>query len=144
MQQPIVLVIFYSRAGSTEKLALAAAVGAVQGRALIRLRRLPDLNAAKVIEAFPDAREALVRMHREYVAPAEADILAADAIIFATPPDLKTSDDWKPHLDMLARLRSEGKMEGKVVVPLSVDSVQRATGQGRTLVAMLREIKKTT
>ena len=42
MSQPIVLVIFYSRCGSTEKLALAAAVGAVQSRAAIRLRRVAD------------------------------------------------------------------------------------------------------
>ena len=37
-----VLVIFSCRSGSTEKLALAAAVGAVQARANIRLRLLPD------------------------------------------------------------------------------------------------------
>jgi len=42
MQDVNVVVVFYSRTGSTERLALAAAVGAVQGRALIRLRRLPD------------------------------------------------------------------------------------------------------
>ena len=37
-----VLVIFYSRSGATETLALAAAVGAVQARGSIRLRRLSD------------------------------------------------------------------------------------------------------
>ena len=140
MPQPIVLVIFYSRSGATEKLALAAAVGAVQERALIRLRRLPDANPAKIIEEFPQAREALLRMQKEYVAPAEADILAADAIIFATPPDLKTSDDWKEHLDLLTRLRTEGKMEGKIVAALGPDD---ATEQGRRVAALLREIKKT-
>ena len=140
MTQPIVLVIFYSRSGATEKLALAAAVGAVQERALIRLRRLPDANPARVIEQFPQAKETLLRMHKEYVAPAEADILAADAIIFATPPDLKTSEDWKDHLDLLTRLRSEGKLEGKIVAALSPDD---ATGQGRRVAAMVREVKKT-
>lgn len=140
MSQPIVLVIFYSRSGATEKLALAAAVGAVQERALIRLRRLPDANPAMVIEEFPQAKETLLRMHREYVAPAEADILAADAIIFATPPDLKTSDDWKDHLDLLKRLRSEGKLEGKIVAALGPGD---ATEQGRKIAALVREIKKT-
>ena len=139
MSQPIVLVIFYSRFGTTEKLALAAAVGAVQERALIRLRRLPDLNPARVIEEFPEARETLLRMHKEYVAPAEADVLAADAIIFATPPDLKTSDDWKEHLDLLARLRSEGKLEGKIVAVLGPGD---ATEEGRRVAAMVREVKK--
>ena len=36
------LVIFSSLCGNTERLALAAAVGAVQARANIRMRRLPD------------------------------------------------------------------------------------------------------
>ena len=68
-----VLVIFSSSSGRTEKLALAAAVGAVQARANIRLRRLPDDSA----ESGAD----LARMRREYVPPTQADTLWADAII---------------------------------------------------------------
>jgi NAD(P)H dehydrogenase (quinone) len=142
MVQPIILVIFYSRSGATEKLALGAGVGAVQERALIRLRRLPDLNPQEVIERSPESREALVRMHKEYVAPAESDLVAADAIIFATPRDLKTSENWKPHLDMLARLRSEGRLEGKLVATLTSATVEEATAQGRKVAAMAREAKK--
>jgi len=71
-----VLVIFYSRSGSTENLALAAAVGAVQARANIRLRRLPDSG-----EESPDGSEALARMRKEYVPPTQADALWADAVI---------------------------------------------------------------
>ena len=142
MSQPIVLVIFYSRSGATEKLALAAAVGAVQQRALIRLRRLPDRNPQQVIEQFPESKDALVRMHKEYVAPAESDLLGADAIIFAMPSDLKTSEDWKPHLDMLAKLRSEGKLEGKLVAALTPGTVEDATDQGRKVATMAREVKK--
>ena len=141
MSEPIVLVIFYSRSGTTEQLALAAAVGAVQERGLIRLRRLPDANPAKVIEEFPQAGEALVRMHKEYIAPAESDILAADAIIFAIPPDLKTSEDWKEHLNLLARLRAEGKLEGKLVLPLVPGTPEEATAQGRKIASMAREVK---
>jgi len=70
-----VLVIFYSCSGSTEKLALAAAVGAVQERANIRLRRLPDNS----LECGDD----LIRMRREYVPPAQADALWADAVVVA-------------------------------------------------------------
>ena len=142
MVQPIILVIFYSRSGATEKLALAAGVGAVQERALIRLRRLPDLNPQEVIERFPRSKEALVRMQKEYVSPAESDLLAADAIIFAMPRGLKTSEDWKPHLDMLARLRSEGRLEGKLVATLTSTTVEEATEQGRKVAAMAREAKK--
>lgn len=142
MPQPIVLVIFYSRSGATEKLALAAGVGAVEERALIRLRRLPDLNPQRVIDEFPESREALARMHKEYVPPAESDLLAADAIIFAMPHDLKTSQDWKPHLDILARLRSEGKLEGKLVAALSPGTVEEAAAQGRKVAVMARDVKK--
>jgi hypothetical protein len=71
-----VLVIFYSRTGSTEKLALAAAVGAVQARANIRLRRVPDSG-----EDSPDCYEALTRMRKEYVPPTQADVVWADAVI---------------------------------------------------------------
>jgi NAD(P)H dehydrogenase (quinone) len=141
MTQPIVLVIFYSRSGVTEKLALAAAVGAVQERALIRLRRLPDADPAKVIAQFPESKEALARMHKEYIQPAENDLLGADAIIFATPRDLKTSDDWKGHLDLLARLRSEGKLEHKLVSPLTAVTVEEATAHGRKIAVMAREVK---
>jgi hypothetical protein len=67
-----VLVIFYSTSGRTEKLALAAAVGAVQARANIRLRRLTDSGEGSLES---------VRMRREYVPPREADVLWADAVI---------------------------------------------------------------
>src|ERR1041385_671336 len=70
-----VLVIFSCCTGETEKLALAAAVGAVQVRANIRLRRLPDQSA--------ENGEDLDRMRREYVAPTAADTAWADAVIVA-------------------------------------------------------------
>ena len=71
-----VLVIFYSRSGLTEKLALAAAVGAVQARANIRLRRLPAGG-----EESAELNEPLARMRREYVPPTPADAMWADAVI---------------------------------------------------------------
>ena len=67
-----VLITFYCRTGDTELLALAAAVGAVQARANIRLRRLPDS-----IPVTPDSNNALTRMCKEYVPPTEADVLRA-------------------------------------------------------------------
>src|SRR5262245_32108461 len=75
--QPInVLVIFYSCCGNTEKLALAAAVGAVQAKANIRLRRLSDSG-----EDIAECKEALARMRKEYVPPTSADAAWADAVI---------------------------------------------------------------
>ena len=73
-----VLVIFHSRSGSTETLALAAAVGAVQARANIRLRRLPDFG-----EDAREETETLARMRKEYVPPGKTDALWADAVIIA-------------------------------------------------------------
>ena len=67
-----VLVIFYSTSGATEKLALAAAVGAVQARANIRMRRLTDSG---------EESAECERMRREYIPPAEADAVWADAVI---------------------------------------------------------------
>ena len=55
---------------------MAAAVGAVQARANIRMRRLPDSG-----EDIPECKEALARMRREYVPPTQADVLWADAVI---------------------------------------------------------------
>ena len=71
-----VLVIFYCCSGETESLALAAAVGAVQARGSIRMRRLTDGG-----EDIPECRDALSRMRREYIPPAAADVLWADAVI---------------------------------------------------------------
>src|SRR5215510_8423830 len=71
-----VLVIFYSCCGETEKLALAAAVGAVQARASIRMRRLTDSG-----EEIPGCKAALMRMRKEYFPPTPADALWADAVI---------------------------------------------------------------
>jgi hypothetical protein len=73
-----ILVIFESRTGATEKLALAAAVGAVQARANIRMRRLPDSGKSQ------DSNEELGRMRKEYVAPARADAVWADAVIIGS------------------------------------------------------------
>ena len=106
MDQPIVLVTFSCQSGEVEKLALSAAVGAVQARALIRLRRLPDAGGSG---------EALARMRKEYVAPTEADILGADALILAAG-----SDDvpWQGFLNLFHRLQNEGKLDRKVVATI--------------------------
>jgi hypothetical protein len=102
-EQPIILIIFHCQTGDTEKLALNAAVGAVQSRAFIRLRRLPDMGMV------PD-NEALLRMRKEYVPPTEKDILGADAIILVAAPDFsEDSLQWKPYLELLRRLSLTNK-----------------------------------
>jgi len=134
MAQTIVLVTFYSRGGATEKLATAAAVGAVQARAGIRMRRLPDADLESTLDRFPSSREHLHRMQKEYVAPRQADILAADVLIFGTPPDLtETSSEWAPLFTMLETLQAEGKLHGKVGAAVgdgdAIDAFTAALGQ---------------
>ena len=74
-----VMVVFYSRYGETERLALAAGLGAVQARANIRLRRLNDLADAATIERDPRWTESLQQMLADYIAPREIDADWADA-----------------------------------------------------------------
>ncbi len=115
-----VLVTFYSRAGATEALAHAAAVGAVQARALIRLRRVADLDPEATLARYPASAESLRRMSREYVVPKEADVLAADALIVGSPADVDAaSAEWSPYFELLSRLGADGKLAGKVaaVIP---------------------------
>jgi NAD(P)H dehydrogenase (quinone) len=162
MSQPIVLVIFYSRNGSTEKLALAAAVGAVQSRALIRLRRLDDVDATS------ECTETLTRLRKEYIAPRETDVLAADGLIFVAPAGFNVSSpEWTHFISLLRKLSSDGKLAGKaatvidtgdhatlisfddVVTDLGLftvmrdstkpDRVDQATALGRKLAELLRE-----
>lgn len=82
-----VLVVFYSRRGKTEKLALAAGVGAIQARANIRLRRLPDLASAETIARDAEWADNLERMKKDYIAPREIDAEWAEVVILAAPHD---------------------------------------------------------
>ena len=108
MAQPIVLVTFSCESGETEKQALSAAVGAVQARAMIRLRRIPETDADR-------RNETLLRMRKDYVSPGEADVLGADALILAAGAETtEASQPWQTFLSLLRRLGSEGKLEGKV------------------------------
>jgi hypothetical protein len=149
MAQPIVLVTFSCESGETEKQALSAAVGAVQARAMIRLRRIPDTDAHR-------RTETLLRMRKEYVSPGEADVVGADALILAAGVETtEASQPWQTFLSLLRRLGSEGKLEGKVgaaigglspalaglgfvtVTPLSSD----ALALGRSVAEMARSLK---
>jgi hypothetical protein len=113
MSQPIVLIIFHCQSGDTEQHALNAAVGAVQSRALIRLRRLPDMGLV------PDT-ETLLRMRKEYVPPTEKDILAADALIIVAPPNSSDSDlQWRPYLELIRRLPLNNKLAASIGIDIN-------------------------
>jgi flavodoxin len=172
MAKTTVLVTFYSRSGATEALAHAAAVGAVQARALIRLRRVADPDPEAIVDRFAESREPLRRMQKEYVEPREADVLAVDALIVGSPADIDAkAPEWSSFVGLLTRLHGEGKLAGKVaaaiptgtgfesfaallhrldvpMVPLDdgaadIDDVSRAVALGRQVVALAESNRKT-
>jgi NAD(P)H dehydrogenase (quinone) len=108
------LVVFYSRYGAAEKLALAAGLGAIQADANIRLRRVADHADAATIAADANWKKNLDRMNRDYVAPRPADPVWADVIILATPAD--SSSELEAYV---ASLPSLGSMTGKIAAPLA-------------------------
>jgi multimeric flavodoxin WrbA len=115
MQDINTLVTFSSRTGATEKLALAAALGAVQARAFIRLRWLRESVDDRTIDGVPEWRENRDRMAKEYIAPREIDFLWADVLLLGMPArDGESSPEWKTYLDGLNVLESTGKLHGKV------------------------------
>ena len=115
MAQTIAVVTFYSRGGATERLATVAAVGAVQMRAGIRMRRVPDLDPAAALARFPEHREELRRMHKEYIAPREADLVAADVLVVASTADVTpASPEWRAYFELLTRLHGAGQLRRKV------------------------------
>jgi multimeric flavodoxin WrbA len=137
-----VFIIFYSRCGVAEKLALAAAVGAVQARASIRLRRLPDLSAIMTIEDTEECRQNFERMRKEYVAPLEKDLLSADAFVFVARETFEPNDpEWGNLLSMLSSLCSDGLLNNKPAAVVAagdatVASLAQAIAQtGLTVVA---------
>ena len=108
------LVVFYSRYGTAERLALAAGLGAIQADANIRLRRVADRADTTTIEADPSWKKNLDRMNRDYVVPRPADPVWADVVILATPAD--SCAELEAYV---ASLSSMGSMAGKVAAPLA-------------------------
>jgi len=135
-----VVVVFYSRYGETERLALAAGVGAVQARANIRLRRLKDLADAETIGRDPRWTENLQRMTPEYIAPREIDADWADVILVASCPD--SPRETEQYLEALAA--NSGRKKGLQIVSIADDPADRlasARAQGRNAVELARQRK---
>ena len=113
-----VLVVFYSKHGTAEKLALAAGLGAIQARANIRLRRVADLADRQTIEASPEWRDNVDRMNRDYVAPRPADPVWADVIVLATPE--RSCAEIEQYCGVLGADRG---LAGKIAAPLIAGDV---------------------
>jgi flavorubredoxin len=92
------------------------------------MRRLPDADNGA---ADPDEASDVARMRAEYIAPREADVLAADALVVGLPPELgPSSPECAAFFELLAKLRAGGKLGGKVAAAVGtgpvVDAVNRA------------------
>jgi NAD(P)H dehydrogenase (quinone) len=131
-----VMVVFYSRYGETERLALAAGLGAVEARANIRLRRLKDLADTATIERDPLWTENLQRMLADYIAPREIDADWADVILVASSPDSPA--------EMEQYLKALQVGTGKKIVHVMNDPADRLTSaraQGKQAVEAMRQRK---
>jgi len=136
--------VFYSRYGATEQLALAAGVGAVQAHANIRLRRLKDLADADTIERDSLWTENLERMNRDYIAPREIDVEWAEVLLVASCPD--SPRETEQYVEAL--LATPGRNDRLLIVPLidsmpdaSADRLASAREQGREAVENARKLK---
>ena len=107
-----ILVIFSCETGAVEQLALAAAVGAVQARADIRLRRIVN----------PGEGPGTERLEQDYIPPREADTQWADGFVLAVRGQF-----YSP---FLSTIRGLGGVAGKPVMLLAGDQGHRA---GETL-----------
>jgi hypothetical protein len=131
MAQPGVVVAFSSRCGSTETIAHAAAVGAVNARALPRLRRLADDGPVA-----PECADTLRRLKKEYVPPTEADIAGASALmIVPTAGMTPASGVWRPLIDLLDKLSSAGTLAGKVGAVINTGDSETAASFSSALAA---------
>jgi NAD(P)H dehydrogenase (quinone) len=109
-----VLIAFYSRDGSVEKMANAVAEGAKAAGAEVRLRRVRDILGPEVMAKVPGWAENSARMQALYPQPTEQDAEWADAIIFGTPTRFgNSSAELKAFIDSLGGMWFQGKLHGK-------------------------------
>jgi NAD(P)H dehydrogenase (quinone) len=108
-----VLVVFYSRTGLTERLAVLLAEGAIQAGAKIRLRRSRDIMPEELLALDGAWRSERDRMHREFAAPRLEDVAWADVIAFGSPAAVGgVSVELGATLSHISTLR-KGSLAGK-------------------------------
>lgn len=114
MAAPKILIPFYSRSGTIERLAQAVAEGAQSEGAEVRLRRARELVGPEVIASVPGWKESAEAMNAKYQAPTADDAVWADGVIFGTPTRFgAVSSELKAYIDSLGGLWAQGKLVGK-------------------------------
>ena len=115
MFAPQVLVVFTSRGGTTEAMALAVAEGAREAGAEVVIRRARELVDRETMAHAPGWVEAADRMNAVYDAPTPDDVAGADAVVIGSPTRFgMVSSEIKAFLDSLGGIWFQGKTYGKV------------------------------
>ena len=114
MAAPKVLIPFYSRTGTIERLARAVADGAEAEGAEVRLARARELIGHDIMISVPGWKQSAEAMNTRYPAPTPEDAVWADAVIFGTPTRFGiVSSELKAYMDGLGGLWVQGKLNGK-------------------------------
>ena len=109
------LIVFYSRSGSVERLAVAAAEAARGCGATVRLRRAREVVDAEAMAKVEGWTENAARQNALYEAPTHEDAEWADAILFGTPCYFGVmATELKAFLDRLGPQWKRGALAGKV------------------------------
>jgi NAD(P)H dehydrogenase (quinone) len=115
MSKPKILIPFYSRTGTIERLALAVGEGATVEGAEIRLRRAREFVTPEVMAQAPGWKEQAEAMNARHQAPTADDAVWADAIIFGSPTRFgAVAAELKAYIDSLGGLWAKGALGGKL------------------------------
>ena len=128
-------VIYYSSTGTVSALARAAAEGAGEAGAQVRLRKVRELAPPAAIDANPAWRRHLV--DTADVVEAELDDLDwAHVVLFGTPTRFgNAASQLRAFIDTTGRLWQQGKLANKVYTAFTASSTAHG-GQESTLLAL--------
>lgn len=134
-----VAVIYYSATGSIYTMAQAAAAGAADAGAAVRLRRVRETAGPEAVAANP--RWSTHFRSTEGVAIAElADVAWADAIVFGTPSRFgNVAAQLKAFIDTLGPLWGRGELIDKVFAGFTSSATLHG-GQESTLLALYQSV----
>ena len=109
------LIVYYSRSGSVQQLAEAAAEAAREAGAEVRVRRPREVAGADAMAKVKGWTESAARQNALYPEPTHDDAEWADAILFGTPCYFGAmATELKNFLDQLGPQWKRGALAGKV------------------------------
>lgn len=109
------LIVFYSRSGTVEALAAAAAGAAQEAGAEVRVRRAREVAGEDAMGQVKGWLDSARRQNALYEAPTKDDAEWADAILFGTPCYFGAmATELKNFLDQLGPQWKRGALAGKV------------------------------